>query len=95
MLTIVIPFYNGERWLPHLLQSLTHSKAQGFRGVSLEIIIIIDSVQTPQHTVEQLAMSNIQSPDIRYKIIKIRSILESHVLAISAWHMQQENTSHS
>ncbi len=70
MLTIVIPFYNGERWLPHLLQSLTHSKAQGFRGVSLEIIIIIDSVQTPQHTVEQLAMSNIQSPDIRYKIIK-------------------------
>lgn len=70
MLSIVIPFYNGEKWLPHLLQSLTHSNAQGSLSIALEIIIVIDSVQTPQHIVEQFAVNNIQSPNIQYKIIK-------------------------
>ena len=43
MLSVVVPFYNGEKWLPSLLQSLAISIARTNEDFSIETIIVIDS----------------------------------------------------
>ena len=75
MLSIVIPFYNGEKWLPILLQSLDNSISKTAHDFALEIIIIIDSEATLSTTIEQFVTQHLQSANIRYVIIKNTSNL--------------------
>lgn len=75
MLSVIIPFYNGERWIATLLQSLAASMMQRSYDFSLEIIIVIDSEQTVAIAIEHLAKRCLDLPNICYKIVKNSSNL--------------------
>lgn len=70
MLSVVVPFYNGEKWLPSLLQSLAISIARTNEDFSIETIIVIDSEKTSLTTIEQLAKQHLHPCGIQYRIIK-------------------------
>jgi glycosyltransferase involved in cell wall biosynthesis len=53
-LSIIIPFYFGERHITKLLQSITNSVANSsFGGHAIEILIIVDSMSTQTEILQQ------------------------------------------
>lgn len=50
-ISIIVPFYNGNQFLPTLLVSLNNSYEQSARRLQVELIIVLDSMET---TIEQI-----------------------------------------
>jgi glycosyltransferase involved in cell wall biosynthesis len=53
-LSIIIPFYKGEIFFPKLIDSLIDSYKFSINKINVEMVIIIDSVETQKQTVESM-----------------------------------------
>lgn len=74
MLSIIIPFYKGEKFFSRLLQSITNSMvqvSQNAEKIAVELLVIVDSVETETAYIQfEIEKANIPSLSIDFHILK-------------------------
>lgn len=68
-LSIIIPFYKGETLIRNLLRSLSESYKQSNKNIVIEIIVIIDSVNSSFNEIENIIFHELFGSELKNNLI--------------------------